>query len=57
MPLPRNRRGLDVKIAYPWPVDQIMPDDVSDLSLDEIIYSSDLIGSFVIGRDEIGEEL
>ncbi|GBR48229.1 hypothetical protein [Gluconobacter roseus] len=55
-----NRRDflkLNTQVAYPWPVEQLMPDDVSDLSLDEQIYSATFIGSFVIGRDEIGDEL
>ncbi|KXV48732.1 hypothetical protein AD945_06145 [Gluconobacter albidus] len=55
MVLPRNRRGLDVRIAYPWQVDVIMPDDVSGLGIDEVIYSGvPLIGTLVIGRDAIG---
>lgn len=50
-------RRLDTRIAYPWPVEVIEIEDVSDLSLDEILYPSDLIGAFVIGRDEIGDDL
>jgi len=55
-----NRRDfykLNTRVANPWPVEQVMPDDVSNLSLDEQLYSAPFIGTFVIGRDEIGDEL
>lgn len=31
-------RRLDMRIAYPWPVDVDMPQDVSEMGLDEAIY-------------------
>jgi len=56
MAFPRNRHGRDVRIAYPWQVDAVMPDDVTGMGIDESIYSQEpLIGTFVIGRDVIGD--
>lgn len=56
MPLPHNRRGLDVKIAYPWPVDRVMPEDVSDLSIDEQIYPLQETGLAAVVSSQAGED-
>ncbi|MBS1034996.1 hypothetical protein [Gluconobacter cerinus] len=56
MPLPHNRRGLDVKIAYPWPVDRVMPEDVSGLSIDEQIYPLQATGLAAVVSSQAGED-
>lgn len=36
---PRFKR-LDAQIAYPWPVDAEMPDDVAGMDMSEAIYGT-----------------
>lgn len=51
-------RRLNTHVAYPWPLgEDTTPDDVRDLTLDEILYPSSLVGNFIIGRDTIGDEI
>ncbi|WP_336947228.1 hypothetical protein [Asaia sp. HN010] len=49
-----NLRAANVRVAYPWQLGDGMPDNVDGLSIDEQIYKSDLVGSFVLGRDVLG---
>lgn len=46
-------KGLNTEIAYPWPVDAAMPQDVSGLDMSEIIYGTSQIAGPL---PEIGNE-
>lgn len=51
-------KRLNVHVAYPWSLgDENTPEDVTGLTLDEILYPSSLVGNFIIGRDVIGDEI
>lgn len=51
----RDFRKTNTTIAYPWPVEVVTFEDVSDLSLDEELYPTSLVGGFVLGRDKLGD--
>lgn len=58
---PRFKR-LDAQIAYPWPVDAEMPDDITGMDMSETIYGpgasmDGVLGGFVLGWNELGDEL
>ncbi|GAB6854049.1 hypothetical protein [Asaia astilbis] len=38
MSKPHDFHRADVRIAYPWPVEVQMPEDVSGVGIDEAIY-------------------
>jgi len=38
MSKPRDFHKANVHIAYPWPVDADMPDDVTGMGIDEALY-------------------
>ncbi|NVN06055.1 hypothetical protein HW509_10710 [Asaia spathodeae] len=35
---PRDFHRADIRIAYPWPVEVSMPEDVTGIGIDEAIY-------------------
>ncbi|OAZ72421.1 hypothetical protein SRCM100623_00960 [Acetobacter pasteurianus] len=40
---PSDLRKLNTRVAYPWPLGEPMPDDVTGLATDEIIYGTSQI--------------
>lgn len=58
----RKFKRIDAQIAYPWPVEAQMPDDVSGMDVSETIYGPGpdqygTLGGFVLGWNELGDEL
>lgn len=54
-------RRLNTRIAYPWPVDAEMPQDVSGMGMDETLYGpgadqDGFLGGFVLGWHELGDD-
>lgn len=35
---PSDLRKLNTRVAYPWPLGEPMPDDVTGMATDEVIY-------------------
>lgn len=48
-------RRLDTRIAYPWPVDALMPQDVSGMGLEETIYGASQIAELSDNTDDNNE--
>lgn len=59
---PSDLRKLNTRVAYPWPLGDDMPDDVTGMGTDEIIYgaspsNSGVLGEFILGWNELGDEI
>ncbi|MFE8872129.1 hypothetical protein ACE4RV_02890 [Acetobacter persici] len=48
-------RRLNTRIAYPWPVDVEMPQDIDGVSIDETIYGASQIAEPSENMDEENE--